>query len=84
MHALNFLPTFAVSFVAIGGAPRCKMASVSGQEDTGDGSATPVAGYPGEIRFPAFPVVLAISAIQPEAAPHTFSSDIYSSRWLQR
>ena len=60
------------------------MESVSGQEDTGDGSATSVVEYPGEIRFPAFPVVLAISTTQPEAAPDTLSSDLYSSRWLQR
>ena len=35
-QALNFLLASAVSFTSIGGDPKCKTGSVSGQEDTGD------------------------------------------------
>lgn len=52
MYAFNFLPALVASFIVIGGGPRYKMESVSGQEDTGDESMMSVTGYPYKIRFP--------------------------------
>ena len=82
MHAFNFLPAFFASFIVIGGDPRCKTESVSGQEDTSNESMASATIYPCKIRFPTSPWPR--DPCNTARGRPSYPRPHYYSRWLQR